>query len=58
MKYLYIIYLLLGLFAVIFGITGIINNDTNIGAYIGIAAIGAYFLGRGVYLGFGRKYKR
>ena len=57
MRYLFIVYLLIGPFAVIFGIAGLLNGDSSTGAFIGITAIGAYFLGRGVYLGFGKKYK-
>ncbi len=58
MKYLFVIYLLLGLFAVIFGIAGLVNGDSSTGTFIAILAIGAYFLGRGAYLGFGKKYDR
>lgn len=56
MRYLFVLYFIIGAIALAFGIAGLINSDTSVGAYIGIVAIGAYFIGRGFYLARSRKY--
>jgi len=57
MKYIYLLYFVIGLFAAIFGVVGLINGQGNKATFIAIIAIGAYFIGRGAYIVHSQKYR-
>ena len=58
MKYLFILYYLMGLIAMAWGIAGLVNGGGKTLTFLAILAIGVYFIARGIYLTVHRKYGR